>query len=233
MDRRTFILAGPAAAIAGCVTGPGTPGEPAPAPEYRVGDRWVYSAKDGFRQPVVWEETHEVVGVGAGGIEFRITQKGAQVDSVRTERLAAPGMVAVGAVFDAETRVFKPPLRRFEFPLTSGATWRQSADNFNETLGKNDPLQYFARVGGWQKVVTPAGSFDAIAVRVLMQLNLNDPFRFPTQCNYLLWWAPAAGATVHETREATYRERGDARSAIEIRAQNMVLELTSYRRGAV
>lgn len=232
MDRRSFLLATLATAAAGCVSVGGAPGAPAPAPVYRVGDRWVYRAADGYRQPVVWDETHEVIGVGADGIVLRITQQGPQVDDTRTERLAAPGRVAVGAVFDNETRVFATPLARYEFPLTPGASWRQTAANYNETLGHDDPLLYYAKVGGWENVATPAGSFDAIVLRVFMQLNLNDPFRHPTQCNYQLWWSPAVGATVRETRYATYREKGDARSAVEFRSQNTALDLASYRRGA-
>jgi len=232
MDRRTFLLATSATAIAGCVSVGGEPGAPAPAPVYRVGDTWIYRAADGYRLPVVWDETHEVVSVGADGIALRVTQRGPQVDSVRTERLTAPGVVAVGAVYDDETRVFDPPLTRYRFPLTPGATWRQTAANFNESLGKDDPLLYYATVGGWENVTTPAGSFDAIRLRMFMQLNLDDPFRWPTQCNYLLWWAPAVGATVRETRYATYREKGDGRTAAEFRSQNTVLELVSYRRGA-
>ena len=231
MNRRSFLLATSAAAIAGCVSVGGAPGAPAPAPVYRVSDTWVYRARDGYRQPVVWDETHEVVSVGADGIAIRIAQKGPQVDSVRTERLHAPGSVAVGAVFDNETRVFAAPLKRYEFPLTPGATWRQTAANYNETLGKDDPLLLYVKVGGWENVATPAGSFDAILMRVFMQLNLDDPFRWPTQCNYLLWWAPAVGATVRETRYATYREKGDMNSAFDFRSQNTVLELASYRRG--
>jgi hypothetical protein len=63
-----------------------------------------------------------------------------------------------------------------------------------------------------------------------MQINLNDPFQFPTQCNYELWWAPAVGATVRETKRASYRQRGDGPAAIDIPAQNAELQLTSYTR---
>jgi hypothetical protein len=232
MNRRSFLLAASAASIAGCASPGGTSGAPAPAPTYRVGDRWSYSGKNGFRLPIVWDETHEVTSIASGAIDFRITQKGPQIDTVRTERLIAPGIVAVGAVFDAETRNFKPPLQRYEFPLTPGASWRQRADNYNEMLGKNDPLQYYVKVGGWETVATPAGSFDAIVMREFMQLDLDDPFKYPMQCNYEIWWAPAVGAIVRETKDATYREKGDMGSAVEFRAQNTVLELLSYQRGA-
>jgi hypothetical protein len=44
MDRRTFLHAASAVALVGCAAPGGAPGAPAPA--YRVGDRWVYNAKD-------------------------------------------------------------------------------------------------------------------------------------------------------------------------------------------
>jgi hypothetical protein len=231
MNRRDLLLATSASVLTGCVAAGGTSGAPAPAPVYRVGDRWTYNGKDGYRLPVTWEEVHEVTSISADGIIFRITQMGPQVNTARTERLTAPGLVAAGAVFDAETRVFKPPLERYQFPLTPGATWRQTADNYNESLGKDDPLLRYVKVGGWENVTTPAGSFDAIVMRELMQLDLNDPFKYPMQCNYEIWWAPAAAGVVRETKDATYREKGDMGSAVDFRSQNTVLELASYRRG--
>ena len=233
MNRRAFLLAAPGALLAaGCAGGGTASGPSAPAPAWRVGDRWTYSARDGFRAPVTWEETHEVVTVDAGGIAVRVTQKGPSVDNVRTERLSAPGIVTVGAVFDNETRRFAAPLERFRFPLAPGESWNQvTLPNFNEAIGREDPLNRTAMVREWANVSTPAGSFDALLIRVFMQLNLNDPFNFPTQCNYEIWWAPAVGASVRETRIATYRQRGDGRASIEIRAQNAELALVSYRRG--
>ena len=41
-------------------------GPPAPAPDYRVGDRWVYHVVDGYRAKIVWDETHEITAIGAG-----------------------------------------------------------------------------------------------------------------------------------------------------------------------
>lgn len=230
MKRRTLLLAAPAV-LAGCVIVGGAPGAPAPAPVYAIGDRWVYRGRDGFRIPIEWEEVREVVAMGDAGIEFRITQKGTSVDTERIERLVAPGLVAVGAVFDCETRVFAQPLERFRFPLTPGATWRQSVANYNEMTRQADPLLRSTTVGGWKPIATPAGTFDALMMRILMQFDLNDPFRWPMQCNYLFGWSPAVGATVYEERYATYLEKGDLNSAIQIRAQNSRLELTAFRRG--
>jgi hypothetical protein len=232
MDRRNFLLTLPPL-LAGCVAVGGVAGPAAEAPRYRVGDRWVYNAADGYRVPVTWTETHEVVAVGASDIEVRVTLEGPTMNYMRTERLRSPGVLLVGAVYDdAETRRFASPVERYRFPLTPGASWTQTIDNYNETLQQNDQMNRFVKVGGYEKVTTSAGTFDALLMRIIMYVNVNEPFRTATECNYELWWAPAVGAMVRETKFAQYREKGDGREAAAIRAQNTRLELASFQRGA-
>lgn len=232
MDRRTFLLAAGAAALPGCVIVGGADGAPAPAPVYRVGDRWVYRAQDGFRLPVTWDETHEVTAIDAQGITVRMTQKGPTVDNARTEQWLSPGLVSAGALFDNETRRFKTPLTRFQFPLTPRATWNQRIDNFNETTQQAGQISRFVQMGGWVKVQVPAGEFDAILMRVIMRLDDETFWRFATECNYEIWWSPAVGASVRESKMATYLDRSDTREPVRHRSQNAALELTSFRRGS-
>jgi len=234
LDRRTFLTAFSATALSACVSVGGTAGPPVPAPVFRVGDRWVYNARDGFRVLVTWVETHEVMAVAPGGIAVRVTLLGETVNTVRTERLLSPGVVATGAVFNNdETRDFAPPLERFRFPLTFGETWTQNMSNAVSPLnGQRPTINRFVRVGGFEKVTTPAGTFYAVLMRTIMSVDDNNPFRWPFQCNYETWFAPSVGAMVREFKMATYRERGDGRDAIDIRAQNMTVELASYQRGA-
>jgi len=232
MDRRTFLLAAGAAAIPGCVVVGGTDGPPAQAPVYRVGDRWVYSARDGFRAPVTWDETHEVIAVDAQGIAVRITQKGPTVDNTRTEQWLSPGIVSVGALFDNETRRFQTPLTRYQFPLTGGERWNQRLDNFNETTQQSGQITRLVQVGGWVKIQAPAGEFDAILMRVIMRLDDETFWRWATECNYEIWWSPAAGASVRESKIATYLDKGDSMNAVQHRSQNALLELTSFRRSS-
>ncbi len=225
------MLAAAAATLPGCVAVGGVAGPPAPAPVYRVGDRWVYSARDGFRAPVTWDETHEVIAVDANGIAVRITQKGPTVDNSRTELWLLPGIVAVGALFDNETRRFQPtPLTRYQFPLTGGDRWNQRIDNFNETTQQAGSISRFVQVGGWDKVQVGAGEFDAIRMRVIMRLDDDTFWRFATECNYEIWWSPAAGAAVRESRTAQYIDRSDTREPVAHRSQNALLELASFRR---
>ena len=207
-------------------------GPVATAPTPAVGARWTYRGREGFRWPVVWEETHEITSVAAGGVSVRVTLKGPTLDLERQELWSAPGVVRTGALMDIETRRFATPLVRYRFPLAPGETWSQWVDNFNETSKRNGQINRYVRVGEWEKVSTPAGVFDAIRMRVLMRLDDEEFWRYPTTCNYVIWYAPAVGAPVREEKEAEYLERGDPKDGQgAIRAQHTLLELVSYSPG--
>jgi len=221
--------------LAGCASidpGGDMSGPAAAAPTFTVGTRWTYRGREGFRMPVVWEETHEVTRVGADGIVIHVTLKGPTVDIERDEVLAAPGVVRTGALMDIETRRFATPLLRYRFPLTPGDSWNQWVDNFNETANRQGRINRYVRVGGWQKVSTPVGVVDAIRLRVLMRLDDEEFWRYPTTCSYLIWYAPAIGAAVREEKEAEYMEKGEnLDGAMAIRAQHTLLELVAYTPG--
>jgi hypothetical protein len=231
--RRRLLLAATAAPLvpllAACAGAPGTSdGPPAPGPTLRVGDRWVYSGRDGFRDPLVWEETREVVAVAPGAIDIRVSWKGNRVDPTRVERWTTPGDLAVGALFDIETRRFTPPLPRWKYPLTPGEGWSLFAKQVNETTGRTDPINYWIKVGGWKPVTTPAGTFDAIALRIMMRLDDEEFWRTATETNYLFWYAPAVGNTVLEEKEAQYYDKGDPLSRATYRSQHGILEMVSW-----
>ena len=121
------------AACATPITG-GAPGPAAEAPSLKVGDRWVYRGKDGYRVPILWEETHQITAIGPDTITVSITGKGTMGDFQRTETWSAPGVVRVGAVFETETDRFEPSLLRFKYPLTPGETWSQSVRNTDASI---------------------------------------------------------------------------------------------------
>jgi hypothetical protein len=207
-------------------------GPPVAAPTVKVGDRWVYRAREGFRLPATWEETHEVTGVGTAGITVLVSYGGPTITGSRTEVWTAPGLVSEGALMDIETRRFATPLQRYAFPLVPGTTWNQWVKDFNQDTRKAGEINRYVRVSGWEKVTTPAGTFDAIRLRIFMRLDDEEFWRGPTQCNYLVWYAPAVGATVREEKAAEYWEKGDHRDGVgAVRAQNTTLELVSFHRG--
>ena len=233
-----FVVAsfsvGAIASIAGCagLPGSGGSGPAAEAPDYRVGDRWVYHGNDGFRVKTEWEETHEVTAIGPDGITARFTLTGG-VALTRNELWSEPGQVKVGAVYDNTTRRFEEPLQRYNFPLAAGKVWNQWVWNFNEFTKERGQINRYVNVSGWEKVATPAGTFDALKMQVVMRLDDETFWRYATTCNYLVWYAPAAKAVVREERNAQYVEKGsdNAAGAATIRTQFGVLELVSFTPG--
>jgi len=219
------------AVVAGCA-GVGGSGPAAEAPTYHVGDRWVYHGEDGFRVKTLWEETQEVIAVGTEGITVRITRKGPAAESMRNELWAAPGEVKVGSVYDDETRRFATPLVRLDFPLAAGKTWNQRVANYNEATRRDGNINRYGHVRRWEKVSTPAGTFDAVLLQIVMHLDDDDFWRTSTECNYAVWYAPQARAIVRAEERAQYSERdGGLEGGAVIRTQNAVVELVSFTPG--
>lgn len=239
LPARVFALSAALIGVAfltGCATGPAVTreGPAVEAPTYRVGDRWAYKAKDGFRLPVIWDEVHEVTAIGPDGITIRVTQRGPTVDNARIEKLIAPGLVRQGAVFDAETRIFDPYLTRYAFPLKPGDSWRGFVANTHQPPQPSGPfsqsISHWVNVEGWGKVTTPAGTFDAMLLKIIMQLDDESPWRWPTQCSYFVWYAPAVRGLVREDKQAWYFEKS-LPSPTRINSQNAEIELVSFTPG--
>jgi hypothetical protein len=230
----TLYVAG-FAVLAGCagVESMGS-GRAAEAPAYRVGDRWVYRVHDGFfRLITTWDETHTISAVNADGITERVTLKGPTLDVLRSELWSAPGQVKIGALYDYETRRFATPLDRYRFPLASGATWSQYVNQSDEVNRTSGQINYFLRAQGWETVATPAGTFDAIVLHIVIWLDDETFWRYPTLCNYIVWYAPAVRGVVREVKRASYQEKGGDRDAnARIPTQNSLIELVSFTPGA-
>ena len=226
------------ATLAGCGGGLGVipsegSGPAAEAPAYRVGDRWVYHGIEGFRVKTEWEETHEVTAIGPEGITVRITQRGpAPMDATRTEVFTAPGQMKIGAAYVNETRRFSVPLQLYNFPLAAGKVWNQWVGTYNDMTRESGQLNRYVRVAGWDKVSTPAGSFDALRLEVLMRLDDETFWRYATMCNYAVWYAPAAHGVVREDLRAQYAEKdGGLEGGAAVRTQHGVLQLVSFTAG--
>ena len=221
--------------FAGCAV-PGARSTPAgdveaPVPSFRVGDRWVYRVDQRFRATPDYEETHEVAAIGTDGITVRVASRGGGIAIERVERWSAPGLVLQGALMDVETRRFAKALERFRFPMATGMRWNQWVGQTNETQGTSGPINRYASVQRSERITTPAGTFDALRLSVIMQLDDETPFRFATECSYLVWYAPAVRGVVREERRAHYREKGSGIDPLVVFSQNEVVELQSFTPG--
>lgn len=221
-----------AASVAGCAGLATHGGPPAPAPEFRAGDQWVYRVTTGFAQPLVYDETWTVTAASPQGTDLRVVAKGGWLDTERREVWPAPGLVSQGALFEVETRRFATPLERYRYPLTVGERWNQNVVNYNEQLGRDGPINRYVRVLGYETVTVPAGTFEALRLEVLMRLDDGELWRWPTDCLYTVWYAPAVKGVVKESRRATYVERrSDVTNGL-LPAQNATVELLRYSAGS-
>jgi len=176
-----------------------------------------HQAQDGVLAKQQWIETHEVMAVDPSGITVRIT----------TEGWSEPGQVLVGALYVHETRYLDVPLQRFDFPLASGEKWNQWARNSDETMKTLGTTNRHVRVGRWEKVSTPAGTFDAIKLGVMM--DAEEFWRGPTTCTCSVWYAPAVRNVVREKRDADDLEKSEGDS---VRTQHALLELSDFTSGS-
>jgi hypothetical protein len=136
-----------------------------------------------------------------------------------------------GALFDVETRRFREPLQRYRFPLQPRATWNQFVTNFNEQTNREGVINHYVRVRGFDRVTTPAGTFDAIRMDVIMRLDDEEFWRWPTDCTYTVWYASAVKASVREVRRCDYMEKGGGAEVMRLPTQNSAIELVSFTPG--
>jgi hypothetical protein len=221
---------------ASCATPTGSAGDPATAvaaPTYRVGDRWIYRVRDGFGIPTLYEETYTVASIDSDGTTVRVSIKGPKETLERTEKWRTPGKMTQGALFDIETRRFREPVERYRFPLQAGASWSQFVDNYNELTRKEGRINHYVRVGRQESITTPAGTFDAVRLQVFMRLDDDEFWRDGTDCNYMIWYAPAVKAAIREVRRADYQMKfsGDD-GPTRVPAQYAIVELVSFTPGA-
>ena len=196
------------------------------APKLRAGDKWTYRIVEGYRLKTTWTETHEVTSAAPDAITIAVTIDGPTGRGQREEVWSAPGIVRSGTIAGFGTKRFEPALIRYRFPLTRGATWSQRVRDVDSAAGPYGDVSFKANVVGHETVATPAGKFEAIKIRYVYQLDDESLSNYPTQCEYVVWYAPAVGAAVKEQRRAWSMTKG--RSPARTPAENAVHELTAF-----
>jgi hypothetical protein len=131
---------------------------------------------------------------------------------------------------DNETRRFEPALIRYQFPLSSGERWNQRMRDLDHDSRPYGGIERSVTAHGYEKITTPAGAFDAIRLSVLLRLDDETFWRWPTDCTYTVWYAPAVGASVRERKQCWYSEKGGLNGGGRITSQNATVELISSTR---
>jgi hypothetical protein len=201
------------------------------APQYVRGDHWQYNIVDNLRRGVTSRLDVDVVAVTPATVTLHLVYTDAYGRSERTDQMDNNGGLILGALKPGPGERFDPPLELYAFPLAQGKVWRQSVNTIRSDYG-NIPGQIlvYGQVQGRVPVSVAAGSFDAVALYRILQLDDDEFWRTRTTRRDQILYSPQVKGVVREEREAQYYEIGGPDAAA-IRTESVVRELVAFTPG--
>ena len=200
-------------------------------PHFVVGDHWEYQITDGLRRGATTRLDVEVVAVNAGVATMRRVIVDSYGRSEKTEEVDAGGGLRVGALRNDDMRRFSPPLKLLDFPIGQRGSWRQVVGTFRPDTQLDDNILIYGEVQGRAAVTVPAGSYDAIAIYRIVQLDDEEFWRSRTTRRDQVRYAPEVKGVVREVRDAEYFELHSGNDAATIRTEYTTTELVSFSPG--
>jgi hypothetical protein len=222
---------GGAGAPVGLGTSPGAATGPAiAAPAFALGDHWQYRITDNLRRGAVTMLDAQVVSLANGVATLRLVYGDQQGYGEAMEEIDANGALLVGALKPEPARRFPTPIELYDFPLQAGTSWRQTVNTTNPESGLPAQILVYGTVQGPSQVSVPAGSFEAIYVYRVLQLDDDQFWRSRTDRRDFVWYAPQVKAAVRETHDASYVLRGGGALSV-VRTENTTRDLVSFQPG--
>jgi hypothetical protein len=219
------------AALALCACATRQPlGENIAPPRFVVGDHWEYLVTDGLRRGATTRLDVQVVAMNSGVATMRLVSVDSYGTSEQMEEIDADGGLRAGELRNAEARRFSPALKLLDFPIGQRSSWRQAIDTFRSDIQLKDQIRVYGEVQGRAPVTVPAGSFDAVAIYRIVQLDDEQFWRSSTTRRDSVRYAPEVKGVVREVRDAEYVERGGPDMAT-VRTEYTTTELVSFTPG--
>ncbi len=215
--------------VAGCASAP--VGPPVDAPRLAVGDRWQYQITDNLRRGALSQLDAEVIAMSGGSARIRLGLTDNTGRAEWIDELDGGGRLRIGSLWREPPRPFNPPAQLLAFPLDDGKTWRQSIDTMRADTQLKDQILIYGKIDGRKAISVPAGSFDAVYVYRIVQLDDEEFWRTRTTRRDAIWYAPEVKAPVREARAAEYTEKGGGPDMTTISTESTIIELVSFRPG--
>ena len=151
--------------------GPWSRGPNVAPPRFAVGDHWEYRITDSLRRGAISRLDAQVVGMNAGVTTIRLVYVDSYGQSERTEEIDANGELRAGSLANEAARPFSPPLKLIDFPIGQHSSWQQTIDTFRSDLQFKDQIRIYGQLQGRAPVTVPAGTYDAVAIYRIMELD--------------------------------------------------------------
>jgi hypothetical protein len=200
-------------------------------PRFVVGDHWEYLITDDLRRGATTRLDVQVVAINSGVATMRLVSVDSYGRSEQTEEIDADGGLRFGALRNAEAQRFSPPLKLLDFPIGQRSSWRQTIDTFRSDIQLKDHILVYGQVQGRAPVTVPAGSYDAVAIYRILQLDDEQFWRSRTTRRDSIRYAPEVKGVVREVRDAEYVELHGGPDMATIRTEYTTTELVSFTPG--
>ena len=200
-------------------------------PRFVVGDRWEYRITDGLRRGATTRLDVQVVAIIAGVATMRLVYVDGYGSSEKIEEIDADGGLRAGALRNEEVRRFSPSLKLLDFPIGHRSPWRQVVATFRRDTQLKDDILIYGEVQGRAAVTVPAGTYDAVAIYRIVQLDDDEFWRSKTTRRDSVRYAPEVKGVVREVRDAEYFELHGGIDSATIRTEYTTTELLSFTPG--
>jgi hypothetical protein len=174
--------------------------------------------------------TIEVTSIDGGVATLRENFNSPDGRSEENEEIDANGWLVVGTLKNETMRHFPSPVKLFDFPLEQGKTWRQVIPTISPETELPAQILVYGTVQGTRSVTVPAGSFEAVYIYRILQLDDDQFFRSRTERRDSVWYGADVKAPVRELRDASYKLY-DGPETAPVRTENTTRELISFRPG--
>src|SRR6266851_5522799 len=124
-------------------------------------------------------------------------------------------------------RRFSPSLKLLDFPIGQRSSWRQAIDTFRNDIQLKGQIRVYGQVQGRAPVTVPAGSYDAVAIYRIVQLDDEEFWRSRTTRRDQVRYAPEVKGVVREVHDAEYFELTGGPDSATIRTEYTTTELLS------
>ncbi len=177
--------------------------ESAERPDVHVGDRWVWQHTNGLVNEMDRTQIEDVVEVTDHEIKTRARVKGRP----------GSGIMAYTKDWnpvDVGSARFAPFLKTLDFPLEVGKKWTGEADKMLFSNGRHGKFFVKGEVAALEKIVVPAGTFDAYRINLSLEAAGTDEDVGIGHTVQTIWYAPSVKRYVK--LESTFARDGRERS---------------------